>query len=399
MEYLKPEELLLINQYLDRQGLTFKPLREEMFDHIIDDINGKINQGASFEEAWSNITGEIPEDHFKTMQKEVMETINKKFTLPKGLSYLSLLLILTMVTFKVMHLSLSGILLLITFGTIGASLFFGTLYGLYPFKDKTESILLIGTLVGVEIFLLSFGLQVLHILAPYSILRVVSIILLLIFYPAVTWHLSRSSNNNNQLLAQLHQKYSPVIERYLMALLVIALTLRFISLGFGVTPDVSHILLFLVMAGAGMQFFALNWHGQQGQNHWMQISVIIAFTGFILPAISWMGNPIFSKNLIIILTALFFMLSAGIAYFKSEVQENKLMLNLFITLIGWLYLSWLLIHIGFLGISFSYIFNIPVLVILLAFLIYFIKSPLLKMFLMIVISHYMYEYPIQLGLW
>ena len=399
MEYLTSEELEIINQYLDQQGLTFKPLREEMLDHMLGDLNNKISNGASFEEAWNNIISEIPENHFESLQSEIMETINKKFNISKGLSYLSLVLILTMVLFKMMHLSMSGILLLITFATIGASLFFGSIHGLYPFKHKKESLLLMGAVVGIEVFLLSFGFQVLH-LPGFSILRFTSVMLLLIFYPGITWYLFKKGDNKDHILTYLHNKHSPGIERYLMVLLVMALALRFISMGFGVTPDVSHVLLFLVMAGAGLQFFALNWHHQETQDRWLQAAIIIAFAGFILPSLSWMSRPMMSINLATLFTALFFMMSAGIIYIKFHKLTNHIILGIFIAFIGVLYLGWLLVLMGVLSEGFyPYLFNIPILLLLTAFLLYFMRHSMIKMFMLIVIAHYLFEYPIRLGLW
>ena len=399
MEHITQKELTIVNQYLDQQGLTFKPLREEMLDHILKDIHSKISDGASFEEAWSNIISEIPENHFESMQSEIMETITKKFNISKGLSYLSLVLILTMVLFKVMHLSMSGILLLITFGTIGASLFFGSIHGLYPFKHKKESFLLMGAIVGIEIFLLSFGFQVLH-LPGFSILRFASVLLLMFFFPGITWYLFKKGDNKDHILTYLHNKHSPGIERYLMILLVMALALRFISMGFGVTPDVSHVLLFLVMAGAGLQFFALNWHHQESQDRWVQAAIIVAFAGFILPSLSWMSRPIMSINLATLFTALFFMISTGIIYKKFHKQTNHLILSIFIVFISGLYLGWLLVVMGVLSEGFyAYLFNIPVLMLLTAFLLYFMRYSMIKVFMLIVIAHYLFEYPIRLGLW
>jgi len=188
---MKREHIDLIENYLDQQGLTFKPLREEMKDHLIGDLEAQMENGISFEKAWKLITGEIPNYHFKNIQKEIMETLDKKFSLSRGLTYLSLVLIIILVIFKILHLSLSGILLLAAFGSIGASLFSGAVFSLYPFKNKKESLLLLGAIIGIELFLLSFFTQILH-LPGFIPLRNTSVIMLLIFFPVITLYLGPS---------------------------------------------------------------------------------------------------------------------------------------------------------------------------------------------------------------
>ena len=78
MEPVKREHIDLIEHYLDQQGLTFKPLREEMKDHLIGDLEAQIENGVCLEKAWELITGEIPNHHFKNLQQEVMDTLRRK---------------------------------------------------------------------------------------------------------------------------------------------------------------------------------------------------------------------------------------------------------------------------------------------------------------------------------
>ena len=93
MGHINQEYIKKIETYLDHQGLTFVPLREEMIDHLIGDLENHIEQGESFDEAWSIISNDIPENHFITLQKETMEAINKRFNISKGFTYLSIFLL------------------------------------------------------------------------------------------------------------------------------------------------------------------------------------------------------------------------------------------------------------------------------------------------------------------
>ena len=400
MAALSPAHLNQIQQYLDQQGLTFKPLREEMMDHLIGDLEAQILDGVSFDHAWEHITGEIPDRHFKDIQKEVMETINKKFSLSRGLTYLSLVLIVTMVIFKVLHLSLSAIILLAAFGSIGASLFAGTIFGLYPFKNKVESLLLLGAVIGIELFLLSFFTQIKH-LPGFIPLRNASILMLLIFFPVITLYMGKKGNTEDHILTYIHKNHSPGIERFLVILLSISIVLRFISIAFESRPDVSHVLLVLVIGGAALQFFALNWKHKNRPPWWLQTGLIIAFACFVLPNLSVsLTDSFFTREVRIIMMGSFLLLIGAILLYQVRDIRYLNVLWLMVTLFLLAYVVWLLTIVGILDSKYVQIaFNLPALLILLSGLIFFYKQPMAKVYLMLIIAYYMWEYPVALGIY
>lgn len=400
MASLEKKHLVQIQSYLDQQGLTFKPLREEMTDHLMGDLQAHISNGLPFDEAWVQITGEIPDKHLKNIQQEVMETINKKFSLSRGFTYLSLVLISAMIIFKIFHMSLSAILLLAAFGSIGASLFVGTVFSLYPFKNKIESMLLLGAVIGIELFLLSFFTQIKH-LPGFIALRNTSVLMLLIFFPLIALYLGQKENTEGHILNHIHKKHSPGIERFLIILLSMATVLRFVSITFESRPDVSHVLLVLVIGGAGLQFFALNWKHASRPPWWFQAVLILAFACFVLPNLNVsLSDPVFSKEGRLILMGSFLLLAGAIVLYQSRDIPFKNVLLSLVTLFSLAYIMWLLTIMG--GLSSQYVqiaFNIPGLLILLSGLIFFFKEPLPKVYLILVIAYYMWEYPIALGLY
>ncbi len=83
------------------------------------------------DDAWAATITELPEDHFKIIQQETMETINRRFKLSRVFTYLALVAMLVATIFKLMHLRGADEALLTSFVALGASLFTGSVSGMY----------------------------------------------------------------------------------------------------------------------------------------------------------------------------------------------------------------------------------------------------------------------------
>ncbi len=395
MGQLNKKHLNKIEKYLDRQGLSFQPLRDEMMDHLIEDLENHMQQGNSFDEAWQLIMSHIPDNHFKTLQNEIMEIINKRFSLSEGFTYLSLLLLFTMAVFKLLHFPLSGILLLASFGAIAASLLTGVLSGLYLYKDKKGSLMALGVVLAVILFLVSFAFQVLK-LPGLMELRTISVAGLILFFPGLTIYFSTQKNNEENILTYLHKKHSPGIQRYLIFLLVLAVALRIALIVFGYHPDVATVLLVLVIGGAGLQYFALNWHDPKTQNWGLAAGLVVGFICFMLPVLL---NLQLSNEVRVGLTLVFYTVTGLIVLKKSKEVPNKKVLIALLFVAFLFFVLNAFIKLNIVDASFNaVIFNLPVLIILSSGLFLYRRQPLIKVYLIMVIAYYMFEFPNQLGL-
>ena len=142
-----------IADYLDKQGVSFEPLREEMLDHIGCDVERLMETGSSFEEAWQKVLNEIPPKQLYTIQIETMETINKKEALSKCFAYLSFFLLFAGSVFKLMKFPGAGQMLIGSFMAIALALLSGSIFGISTNKEKRGSWLLLGILKGLLLFL------------------------------------------------------------------------------------------------------------------------------------------------------------------------------------------------------------------------------------------------------
>jgi hypothetical protein len=100
MKRLTAEQRLNVRAFLTEQGVTFSPLVEEMLDHVSSDIEERMHEGLSFDEAWHQMKNDIPENHLQNIQIETMETINKRFSVSRALSILALALMFGGIIFR-----------------------------------------------------------------------------------------------------------------------------------------------------------------------------------------------------------------------------------------------------------------------------------------------------------
>lgn len=258
MSVINEEQRSIIKELLILQGLTFEPLQEEMIDHICCDIEVRITNGYSFDEALRSTMSDIQDDHFRTIQKHTMDTINKRFTLSQWLSYPALGFLLCSLIFKILHLQFTDELLLLSFVLIAASLLVSSVSGIYLNREKNGALRVLAVIIGVVILLIGYTFKILHLPGadPIVILAVTVLIgSLLVNTLFVYLNASRGGN----LLTFLHEKYTPGIERFLLFLLLPITLYKIIVILSGGDYFVGGLILLIVIFGAGFQFIALTW--------------------------------------------------------------------------------------------------------------------------------------------
>jgi hypothetical protein len=255
---LSEQQIAEVRQFLQSSGLTFKPLLEEMMDHITSDLEERINAGSTYEAAWSQAISELPEDHFKHIQQETMETINKQFNLSRMLSIATLGLLLTAALFKMMHLAGAGWVLLSALTTLAALLTVSSLSGVFMNKGKEGAFRVMAIVAGTVLMLLGVAFKLLHLpgadqLIAVGVLTLVTALLMNTFY------VYNNASGQGNLLTFLHEKYSPGIERFLLILLAPLVIYRFVTLVTAPQEYFANFVLVVVIYGAGLQLLTLAW--------------------------------------------------------------------------------------------------------------------------------------------
>ena len=328
MSLLNREQRARLEAYLDEQGVTFLPLKDEMLDHLISDIESHINRGYTFDEAWQRTAGEIPADHFRNIQTETMEATSKKFNLSRSFILFSLALLLIASLFKLMHWEYSSVLLMGSFGAMVAALVTSAVSGARLYQQKKGRLMLAGVVLGVILFLISWCMQVLH-LPGSAPLRIVSALLLLVLFPALMIRARTQGNDDLNLLTYLHEKNTPDISRFFILLLAIGSVLKLTVIALGYEASIPNVLLALVIGGAGLQFYALHWHNQteattSTKNYGVLMALIIGFVAFMLPTLTF--NEVSISLSTKVIAAATFNLTAGIVVVSESNKKTPSLL-------------------------------------------------------------------------
>lgn len=380
----------LIRKFLVGQGLTFRPLREEMLDHVSCDLEDRMAQGATFEEAWLEAINEIPENHFQTIQRETMETINKRYKLSMPFSYLALGPIFISMLFKILHYPLSGELLIAAFVIIGVSLLTGSWSGIQLNREKEGGFRILTIVAGVIIMMAGYGFKILQ-LPGADVFVLLSVVVLIATMIANTIYVYRSASGEGNLLTYLHEKYTPGIERFFLILLLPLAIYKIITLLNNPTSYIGMILL-VVTFGAGLQFIALNWRIME--NNLMKRSPKV-LTALIVTTLCFMLvflGPIIPFQIRVVMIMIFTITAAWLAYYMEAPPKNVASL-LLVVLVPVTFIGWGLIRLQVIPLATgSLFFNLPVLILLGVGLLICKRHGTLRTYMIISFASYLFEY-------
>lgn len=379
-----------LRHYLVGQGLTFKPLQDEILDHVCCDMEDRMARGASFEEAWREAIHDIPDNHFKTIQEETMETINKRFKLAMPFSYLALGLLFISMTFKILHYSLSGELLIASFVIIGAALLNSSLSGIKLNKERKGGFVILAIVAGVLIMMAGYGFKIMH-LRGADTLVLMSVVVLTSTLIANTIYVYRNASGEGNLLTYLHEKHTPGIERFFLILLLPLAIYKIITL---LTEPESYagLILLVVMFGAGLQFIALNWRVMENnlekRNPQSLIALMVALLCFMLVFL----GPIIPYQVRVVLIMVFSTTAAWLAY-RMEASPGNIPLLILAILVPVIFIVWGLIRLQVIhAATGSLFFNLPVLILLGSGLLLCKKYGTMRTYMILSFASYLFEY-------
>lgn len=294
-----------IRNFLISRGLAFKPLLDEMSDHVACDLEELMDSGLSYEEAWKKTIAELPDDHFIQIQKETMETINTRFTLSRVLTYAGMAALFCATIFKIMHLRGADVLLISTFVILAASLLTGSVSGIYINRDKKGAVRVISVVLAVVLLEVGYALRLLHLPGADQVI-IASVAALLVALTINTLYVYNNASGDGNLFTFLHDKYSPGIERFLL-----------IILPFAIFPITGVILIFC----AALHFIALTWTTMEKEmdkkDAGTLVLTLLSFTCVMLP----MLGHVLDFNIRLALITLFSFTGAALC-FRMEPSRN-----------------------------------------------------------------------------
>ncbi len=211
MSELNNKQIRRISREIDRSGLTYTELQEELLDHLCCDVEAEMNEGLEFIKALEKVTQRIGESRLQEIQEETLLLINQKYRIMKKSMYVlgiiapSLLLLGAL--FNWQHLPGGG--LMITFSLFLLGAIFIPVFVMIKIRDTREnrkpvnrSLYLTGMITGI-LFAATALFKIQHIPGGRILIIISMATALVAFVPAMIMNIIRDKENQLRSFSNL----------------------------------------------------------------------------------------------------------------------------------------------------------------------------------------------------
>ncbi len=181
-------QLFRIRKDLDRRGVTYDPLKDDLVDHICCMVEERLGEGYDFESSYGEVMSGIEAQTLTELQHDTLLLLDKKFQRMKRITYLlgitGAMLAIIGALFKMMHWPYASILL--TLGFLIVVLGFLPFYFIGSYREQSEKPNIIFPIVGYLSLLIVFTgavFKIMHWPGANIMLRISVIVLLVGFLP------------------------------------------------------------------------------------------------------------------------------------------------------------------------------------------------------------------------
>ena len=206
MQELSKQNIRLISQILDRSGISFSHLREDLIDHFCCEIEEKLAEGITFSQAFESIKHNLGIKSLQQVQEKTLLLIDKNYcamkTTMKFSAIISIILLIVGILFKINHWPWAGIM--ITLGFFILCFFFlpSAYYIMHREKrDRRLIFLFISAFLGSCSFFLGILFKVQHWPGGAPLLTLGIIIMCVLFFPALLRYLFRQAKSGKEKIA------------------------------------------------------------------------------------------------------------------------------------------------------------------------------------------------------
>ena len=124
MAELTEKEIRLLNREIEKQGLTYTELQQELLDHLCCDVEAEMEEGLEFIKALEKVRKGMGKDRIQQIQEETLLLINQKYRVMKKFMYIlgmiAPAMLITGTIFKIQHWPGAGVLLVLSLFILGA---------------------------------------------------------------------------------------------------------------------------------------------------------------------------------------------------------------------------------------------------------------------------------------
>ncbi|MFY0627180.1 MAG: hypothetical protein JXR07_12845 [Reichenbachiella sp.] len=399
---MKNKDLLEVEDYLSDQGITFEPLRSELMDHLVSDLENRLEKEMSFEQAWRIVQKEIPENHLKNLEKETMEVLKFKFNIVKVLANFSIGFLILGALFKLLHLQFAGELMVSFFVCSAITILAGAVQSTFHYKEKKGR----AVMYLMAFLLLSFVsfliFRLLH--WPGGVqLQFFSVISLATLLPAISVYFFWSSEKlKDHLIIHINKRNQNMLENLSMVLICFGFAINYAAVYSGQRHFIGDIFFLYTLILTGLLIYSKTWIiyvdeiKELGRNTKLSLLIIssLALVLFLLPLLGGnLGGDILRNFMVFGSFALFIMISTFYfhRYSASEYRHFLAPISSFLFFYPFLRLGTNLNWFeGWLGnLLTNPNFNIGFLVFLGLLLLIFRKERIFKLLIILVLSLHM----------
>jgi len=206
MAELTEKEIQALNREIEREGLTYTELQQELLDHLCCDVEAEMEEGLEFVKALEKVRQGMGKDRIRQIQEETLLLINQKYRVMKKFMYVlgiiapSTLIIGTI--FKVNHWPGAGILLTLSLFMLGA--IYLPVFVMVKIRDTRKkgkqvnmSMYIFGMIAGI-VFIAGAMFKIQHWPGAGVMITLSGIVTVLVFIPILVVQALRDKENQVQ---------------------------------------------------------------------------------------------------------------------------------------------------------------------------------------------------------
>jgi len=206
MAELTPKEIHILSQEIEKQGLTYTLLQNELLDHLCCDIEAKMEEGLEFLKAFEEVKQRLENHRIQQIQEDTLVLVNHKYRMMKKFMYIigtiAPSLIILGAFFKLQHWP--GASVAITLGTFLLAVVYLPVFAMVSIRDTREkgkkvnkTLYITGVITGF-FFLTGVLFKIMHWPGAGVALLVSVLLVVVLFIPILVRHALRDKENQLQ---------------------------------------------------------------------------------------------------------------------------------------------------------------------------------------------------------
>ncbi len=206
MAELSEKEIRILNREIERQGLTYTELQQELLDHLCCDVEAEMEEGLAFVKALEKVRNGMGEDRIRQVQEETLLLVNQKYRIMKKLMYvlgmLAPVVLIIGTIFKTQHWLGAGILITLSLFLLGA--IYLPLFVMVRIRDTRKKgkpvnmpMYVAGMIAGI-VFIAGAMFKIQHWPGAGTMLTLTAVVTVLVFIPILVVQALRDKENQVQ---------------------------------------------------------------------------------------------------------------------------------------------------------------------------------------------------------